>query len=186
MILLILFLSLVLLYPFSIGHAFSIASPDPLFMFSHLSWAHLAQNLFAFMIVLLISWKEKLDEFLLTISFFVTSIISLIFVYLFDTEIMGASVGIYGMFGFILPDLEPKIPLYLSYPCFLVLILLETCPACLPWEKLFHLFGLTLGILMRFMLDLREYKLKEQAAEMGYGLDYYSRKGFGYIAEMEK
>lgn len=186
MILFLLFLSLVLLYPFSAGHVFSVTNPDLLFMFSHLSLEHLGQNLLAFLVVLIISWREKLDQLLLTTSFFVTSIISLVFVYLFDTEIIGASVGIYGMFGFILPDLEPRIPLYLSYPVFLVIILLEACPACLPWEKLFHLFGLTLGILMRFMLDLREYKLKEQAAELGYGLDHYSRQGFGYIAEMKK
>ncbi len=180
MLLLILGILLIAFYPFSKFHFFSPSHPDPLFMISHSSWVHLTLNLISLLLVWLLANRNDEDEKKLIAVFIGASTISLFIPVMFGQSVIGASAGIYGMIGYLLPDLIGMIPLPFSYGIFLIMILSEGCFTCNAWTKLFHIFGLTLGIVFRYMFDVNKLKLKETARQLNLGTDFYSLMGLGY------
>lgn len=149
-------------------------------MFSHASYTHLAINVLSLVIVWLMAQKAGESEVRLLAVFFSSSLLSLFIPLLFKQPVIGASAGIYGMVGYLLPDLVEVVPLPASYALFFLVILFENGLSANPWSKLFHAFGLTLGIVFRYMFDVRKIKLRENASKLGLGLDDYAMKGVGY------
>lgn len=180
MLLVILMAVLIAFFPFSQSHFFSPAHPDLLFMISHASQKHLAINVLSVLLVWLMAHKAGQKESKLFTVFLASSIISLFIPIMFEQPVIGASAGIYGMVGYLLPDLMAIVPLPISYGIFFGVILLEGGLAINPWSKLFHAFGLTLGIVLRYMFDVHSVNLKKTAASLGLGTDYYSLLGLGY------
>jgi len=178
MYLILLLLVMIILYPFSLNHFFSPSHPDLLFIFAHSSTSHLLMNSLSIFLLYLISWKLHINEKKLIMAFLLTSFASLFISYLFDLPVLGSSVGIYGMVGFILPELSAIVPLWLSYSLIFLGILMETAHG-LPWEKLFHIFGLTFGVVVRFFLDYRNIAYMRNLISMGY--DRYALIGVGYF-----
>ena len=180
MLLLILGILLITFYPFSASHFFSPSHPDPLFMISHASWSHLILNVISLLLVWLMAYRNNKDEKKLIAVFIGTSVISLFIPAMFGQPVIGASAGIYGMIGYLLPDLVGMIPLPISYGVFFAMILFEDCFTCNTWTKLFHIFGLTLGLIFRYMFDINNLSLKSTARKLNLGTDPYSLMGLGY------
>ena len=180
MLILILAVFLIAFFPFSAGHFFSPSHPDPLFMVSHASQSHLALNLVALLLVWLLAHRTGEDERRLLGVFFASSVVPLFIPVMFAQPIIGASAGIYGMIGYLLPDLVGVVPLPLSYAALLPMILFEECFTCKAWSKLFHIFGLTLGLVFRYMFDINSIALKRTALKLNLGTDYYSLLSLGY------
>ena len=186
--LLILLSLLLIFYPFSLNHFFSPAHPDPLFLFAHSSPTHLLTNFLSIFIIYLLSKKLHLNERRLFIVFFVTSFSTLFISLLFDLPVLGSSVGVYGMAGFILPELSLLVPVWLSYSILFLSILL-TPSSSLPWDKLFHVFGLTFGLVLRYFRDYRSILYISRLKDMGYdryaiiGIGYYPRS---YVVEYQR
>ena len=180
MLLLLLGLSMIAAYPFSRALYFSPRHPSLFFLFAHESLTHLALNLFALILVWLISKRTGTRQSRLLLTFFVASFTSLVLSFMFDLPVIGASVGIYGMMGYLIPEMVDKIPLHWSYSALSLLILLDGGIAANAWEKLFHFFGLTFGVVLRYMTDSRRLSLIRQMGEMGMGFDVYSVLGAAY------
>ncbi len=178
--LLLLAVLLVAFYPYSQSHYFSSSHPDPLFLISHATPRHLAFNVLSLFLVWLIAEKVGESETRLLLVFFGASYLSLFIPVLFGQPVIGASAGIYAMVGYLLPSLVGLLPLYVSYLLFFPIILLEDCFLCNPWGKLFHIFGLTLGVLFHYFFDYHAFNLRKTAMTLGLGVDYYSLKGWGY------
>ena len=173
-ILLILFL---VFYPFSYRHFFSPSHPDIFFLFAHSSPSHFFTNFISVFLLWFISRKLKLNQKRLFIVFFVTSFSSLFLSYLFDLPVIGSSVGIYGMTGFILPELSIIVSPAISYTVLFLAILLA--PSLIPWGKVFHIFGFSFGVIARYFLDYRTISYLAALRSMGY--DYYSVRGTAYL-----
>lgn len=137
-------------------------------------------NIVALMLVWLMAHKAGEDERRLIGVFFASSVIPLFIPLMFAQPVIGASAGVYGMIGYLLPDLIGVVPLPLSYVSLLPLILFEGCFMCNPWSKLFHIFGLTLGLVFRYMFDVNSIALKKTALQLNLGTDYYSLLSLGY------
>ncbi|MBR9689494.1 MAG: hypothetical protein GOV01_01175, partial [Candidatus Altiarchaeota archaeon] len=115
--------------------------------------------------------------------FVASSVIPLFIPILFSQPIIGASAGVYGMIGYLLPDMVGVIPLPFSYALMLPVILLESCFTCNPWGKLFHIFGLTIGVVLHYMFDMHSLNLRKTAIQLSMGTDYYALRGLGYQVE---
>jgi membrane associated rhomboid family serine protease len=179
-LILILAVLLIAFFPFSASHFFSPSHPDVLFMISHASQSHLAMNIIALLLVWLMAQKTGESEARLIGVFFATSLVPLFIPLMFAQPIIGASAGVYGMIGYLLPDLIGAVPLPVSYTVLLPMILFEDCFMCNPWSKLFHVFGLTLGVVFRYMFDVNSISLKRTAMQLNLGTDYYSLLSLGY------
>ena len=170
---------LIAFYPFSQSHFFSPSHPDLLFMISHASQKHLAINVLSIILVWLMAHKVGQKESKMFTVFLASSLVSLFIPIMFEQPVIGASAGIYGMVGYLLPDLMSVVPLPISYGIFFGVILLEGGLSINPWSKLFHAFGLTLGIVLRYMFDVHSLNLKKTASSLGLGTDYYSLRDPG-------
>ena len=180
MILLLLGVIIVLLYPLSASLYFSPLHPNPFFLFGHESITHLGINIFSLMLVWLISKRTGVKQGRLLLTFFLSSFATLLFSLMFELPVIGASVGIYGMIGYLIPEMIDKIPLHWSYSVLSLLIVLDGGVAAKVWEKLFHFFGLTFGVVLRYMMDARQLLLIRQMSKMGMGFDTYSALGAAY------
>lgn len=180
MLLVILIAVLIAFYPFSQNHFFSPSHPDLLFMISHASFQHLAINILSILMVWLMAHKTGQKETRMLGVFLASSLVSLFIPLMFEQPVIGASAGIYGMIGYLLPDLTAVVPLPISYAVFFGVVLFENGLAANPWSKLFHAFGLTLGVVLRYMFDIHSINLKKTASSLGLGTDYYSLLGLGY------
>jgi len=180
MLLLLLGVVMLACYPFS-THLFS--SPlhfNPLFMLAHESVTHLAINLLSLLLVWLISRRTGTRQGRLLLAFFTASLASLTMAFMFNLPIIGSSVGIYAMIGYLLPEMVSLAPLSLSYPAMSLLLFFESGITSKAWEKLFHWFGLTAGTVMHYMVDSRRLKLIKQMTNMGLGFDMYAVLGAAY------
>ena len=180
MLLLLLGVVIVALYPLSNLLYFSPIHPNPLFLFAHESITHLSINLFSLILVWLISKRTGVKQSRLLFTFFVASFATLVFSLMFDLPVIGASVGIYGMIGYLIPEMIDKVPLHWSYSVLSLLIILDGGIVAKVWEKLFHFFGLSFGVLLRYMMDARQLSLIKQMGKMGMGFDVYSVLGAAY------
>ncbi|MBR9680819.1 MAG: rhomboid family intramembrane serine protease [Candidatus Altiarchaeota archaeon] len=151
-----------------------------LFMISHASFEHLGMNLISLVLVWLMAHKVNEREGRLLGVFFASSILPLFIPILFSQPIIGASAGVFGMIGYLLPDMQNVIPLPVSYFLMFPVILLEGCFLCNPWSKLFHIFGLTIGVILHYMFDMHSLGLRKTALKLSLGSDYYSLIGLGY------
>gem|GEM_PF-3512976 len=183
MIILILAVLLVAFFPYSTGHFFSQSHPDLLFMISHASINHLNMNLLSLLLVWLMAHKIGEDEKKLLEIFVGSSILPLFISILFSQPIIGASAGVYGMIGYLLSDLQEVVPLPVSYFLLFPVILLEGCFLCNPWSKVFHVFGLTTGVVFHYMFDIHSIGLRKLATQLSLGVDRYSLLGMGYPVE---
>lgn len=177
---LLLGLTMIIAFPFSRLLFFSPTHPNPLFLFAHESLTHLGVNLFSLMLVWLVSKKTGTRQKRLLFSFFSASFATLLFSLMFDLPIIGASVGIYGMIGYLIPEMIDKIPLHWSYSVLSLVIMFDGAINVRVWEKLFHFFGLTFGVVLRYMTDAKQMSLIKQMKSMGLGFDTYSSLGAAY------
>jgi len=180
MLILLLGLAMILAFPFSELLYFSPLHPNPLFLFAHESVSHLSINLFSLILVWLLSKRTGTKQSKLIFSFFLSSFATLIFSLMFNLPIIGASVGIYGMIGYLIPEMIGKIPLHWSYSVLSAIILFDGNLATKTWEKLFHFFGLTFGVVLRYMTDSKQISLIKQMKKLGMGFDTYSALGAAY------
>lgn len=168
------------LFPYSASLYFSPAHPNPLFLFAHESVAHLGINLFSLILVWLLSKKTETSQSKLLLSFLSASFATLLFSIMFNLPIIGASVGIYGMIGYLIPEMINKIPLHWSYFSLSILILFDGGLTTKVWGKLFHFFGLNFGVILRYMIDSRKISLINQMRKLGMGFDRYAALGAAY------
>ena len=152
-------------------------------MISHASWTHLIMNVISLLIIWLMAHRTNESEKRLILVFIGTSIVSLFIPIMFSQPVIGAAAGIYGMIGFLLPDLVNLVPLPFSYALFFLIILFEGCFTCNAWTKLFHAFGLTIGLVFRYIFVDINKGLKQTAKSLNLGTDYYSLMGLGYPLE---
>jgi len=159
---------------------FSPSNPSLLFMLSHSSDSHLLTNVLSLVLVWLMAQRTGESEKRLLVVFLVSSLVPLFIPVLFGQPIIGASAGVYGMIGYMLPDFVGVVPLGVSYAALFPLILLEGCFMCKPWGKLFHIFSLTLGVVLHYAWDIHSIGLQKSALSMRLGTDEYSLMGLGY------
>ena len=178
--LLLLGLIMVVAYPFSADLFFSPIHPNPLFLIAHESLPHLAINLFSIILVWLIARRTGTRQKNIIGTFFIASFASILFSWMFNLPVIGASVGIYGMIGYLLPEMVAWIPLHWSYSILSVLILFDGGLTANPWEKLFHFLGLNFGMVFKYMTDARRLSLMRQMRRMGMGFDMYAALGAAY------
>ncbi len=174
-----------LFFPYSSKHVFSPQHPDLLFIFSHANETHLLRNVLALFIAWIAANKARVNDKKVFAIFFLSFIPAILLSLLFDIPILGASVGIYTLFGYLLPYLEPTVPMPVSFSIILLSVLFEGPISASPWEKLFHIFGLFFGALLHYFEDLRRWQVISLIRQLGLPEDEYAKRVLEFITRYE-